>query len=164
MAKKTRNFKRPTLGDVIEIPLSGARRAYAQLTHDHREPPTWGQLLRVLPGVFDAPIRDVGELISQPERFYTFFPVGSAVRQGLVRIVANEEIPDRCRPFPLFKACNRNLGTGRPTTWFLWDGQTTTEIGVKLPRKYHHLPMKQLINLPLLVERIEIGWSPRDEV
>ena len=164
MAKKQRTFKRLALGDVIEIPLSMNRYAYAQFTHTHRDPPVWGQLLRVLPGIFDSPLEIVQELAQRPERFYVFFPAGAAVRRGLVRIVASEEIPEKCRRFPLFKACSRNGGTGLPTCWFLWDGKKTLEIGKHLPQKYHDLPMKQLINLPLLVERIENGWSPRDEV
>src|SRR6476660_4180124 len=127
MAKRQRSYERLVLGDVIEIPVPGDRFAYAQFTHNYRDPPVWGPLIRVLPGVFDSPLEDLQEHVQQVERFYVFFPVGSAVRQGLVRILANAQIPTRCRKFPLFKVCNRNLGTGRPTRWFLWDGKRLSD-------------------------------------
>lgn len=104
--KTSRTFKRLMLGDVIEIPLSRKRLAYAQYTHYHRDPPVFGHLIRVLPKIFRKRPDSFADLVQQQERFYTFFPAGPAVHRGWVTIVAHEEIPERCRPFPLFKHTN----------------------------------------------------------
>jgi hypothetical protein len=159
---KGRNFKRLVLGDVIEIPLSRRRFAYALFVYYYREPPGWGHLIRVLPGVFAKRPDSFAELVIQPELFSTFFMAAPAVNDGDVTIVANEEIPEQCRELPLFKACNRKFETG-VKTWFLWDGKETKMIG-RLPPEYYDLPMRILMSSKGLVDRIKSGWRPRDEV
>jgi hypothetical protein len=46
MPKRASERVRPQLGDVIEIETSQGL-AYAQYTHEHREPPRYGSLLRI---------------------------------------------------------------------------------------------------------------------
>jgi hypothetical protein len=161
LKKSRRNFKRIILGDLIEIPLSQGRLAYAQFVYNNREPPGFGHVVRVLPGIFDRRPENLGRLVQQSERFVTYFPAQAAVRLGMVTNVANEEIPERCRTLPLFRACNRNFKTGEKT-WYLCDGKDT-RLG-KLPQKYYDLPIERLVSFDTLVEQIESGWSPRDEV
>ena len=162
--KRPRSFKRLMLGDVIEIPLSGKRLAYAQYTHYHRDPPVFGHLIRVLPGLFRKRPDSFAELVQHQERFYAFFPAGPAVHRGWVRIVGHEEIPERCRPFPLFKHTNVIARPLRPQYWErLWDGKRDIPIDELRPDQYD-LPILQIIPFDVLVERIESGWSPRDEV
>src|SRR6266568_3845004 len=104
-AKKTkRTFKRLMLGDVLEIPLSDGRFAYAQYVYYYRLPPVWGHLIRVLPGIFKSRPEDLGDLVLQLERFCAFFPAGAAVSRGMVKIVSQEVIPEGSRKLPLFKA------------------------------------------------------------
>lgn len=161
--KTSRTFKRLMLGDVIEIPLSRKSLAYAQYTHYHRDPPVFGHLIRVLPGIFRKRPESFADLVQQQERFYTFFPAGPAVHRGWVTIVAHEEIPERCRAFPVFKSTNA-LGPTRDTNWFIWDGKSHAVKVDKLTSDQFDLPIKEIIPLDVLVERIESGWSPRDEV
>jgi hypothetical protein len=104
----------------------------------------------------------VRELVNESERFYTFFPAGAAVSRGMVKIVSNEDIPEGSRKLPLFKACNRNFKTGKKT-WFIWDGKNDREVG-ELSAEQYDLPLCQIISFDVLVERIDSGWSPRDEV
>jgi hypothetical protein len=151
--RPARNYKRLMLGDVFEIP---------QYVNYHRNPPVWGHVIRVLPGVFRKRPEDFQELVRQPERFYAFFPAGPAVSRGYVRVVAHEEIPERCRNFPLFKATNA-VGPASTKNWFLWDGEKEVKVDELLPEHYD-LPLKEIIPFDVLVERIESGWSPRDEV
>jgi hypothetical protein len=161
--KKGRNYKRLVLGDVIEIPLSTGRFAYAQYTYNYVKPPGWGKLFRVLPGIFKSRPEDLPELVRQGERFYAFCPLAPAVTQGWVTIVCNEKIPKQCRGLPVFKACNRNFATGKKT-WFIWDGKRAAVKVGSLSPEHYDLPLKQVISYGLLLERIESGWSPRDEV
>ena len=160
--KSKRNYKRLVLGDVIEIPLSRRRFAYAQYTYYHRAPPVWGHLIRVLPRVFASRPENLKELVQKRERFYAFFPAGAAVSRGWVTIVSQEEIPVGSRKLPLFKACNQNFHTGKKT-WYLCDGKRERRVGVLL-KEHYDLPLQEIISFDLLVERIETGWSPRDEV
>jgi hypothetical protein len=157
-----RNFQRLMLGDVIEIPLSKRRVAYAQFVYNYNKPPVWGNLIRVLPGIYKTRPENFTELVRDKERFYTFFPAGVAVTRHLIEIVANEEIPRRCRTLPLFKANNRDFG-GAKDIWWLWDGKSEWKVQ-PLPRKYYDLPIQESVTLGVLIDRIKKGWSPRDEV
>jgi hypothetical protein len=164
MTRKSRGrkHKRLVLGDVIEIPLSKRRFAYAQFVFYYRDPPGWGHLVRVLPGVFTKRPESFADLVKEQELFSTFFMAAPAVNNGDVTIVGNEEIPERCRQLPLFKDYNENYETGIKT-WFLWDGKETRMIG-RLPTEYYDLPDRILMSLKGLVDRIKAGWRPRDEV
>jgi hypothetical protein len=154
--------KRIKFGDIVEI-ATPAGFAYAQYTHRHDRPPRFGALIRVLPGLFSERPKDFKELVNQKERFYVFFPVTIAVSRGIVQVVGHEEIPERCKPFPLFKAGNRSPITGKVETWWLWDGERGWRIGNLKPEHYD-LPMKEIVNDTMLVHLIVSGWSSRDEV
>jgi len=155
------NRKRIKLGDIVEI-VTPNGLAYAQYTHKHDLPPRWGALIKVLPGLFTKRPKDFKELVMQQERFYVFFPLGPAVYRDIVRIVGHEEIPERCRPFPLFKATN-NLRTDKVKTWWLWDGVKSWRVG-QLQPEHFNLPIKQIVNDTMLVYLITNDWTPRDEV
>src|SRR5438067_152103 len=121
MAKTSR--KRPRPGDVIEI-RTPVGFGYAQFTHKHTAPPKFGALLRVLPGVFETPPEDFATLVQQRERFWVFFPVGAACNRGIVRVVAEEQVPLWAYRFPKFIAGNRDR-SGNVRVWVAWDGETT---------------------------------------
>jgi hypothetical protein len=100
--------------------------------------------------------------VKEQELFSAFLIAAPSVNAGEVQIVANEEIPERCRKLPLFKACNTNFETG-VKTWFLWDGERYVKVG-RLAPVHYDLPMTTLMPLNRLVDRIKSGWRPRDEV
>jgi hypothetical protein len=159
---KGRKFKRLVLGDVIEIPLSKRRFAYAQFAYYHNDPPCFGHLIRVLPGIFTKRLDSFADLVKEQELFATFFMAAPAVNAGKVEIVVNEDISERYRQLPLFKACNVNYETG-VKTWFLWDGKKYTKIG-RLAPEHCDLPMLELLPTNVLIDYIKSGWRPRDEV
>lgn len=154
--------KRPQIGDIVEIKTPKGL-AYAQYTHKHDEPPKYGALIRVLPGLYKSRPSEFSELVQQTERFFVFFPLGAAVARGIVTIVAHEEVPKRCRPFPLFRDGVKNPATGRVETWWLWDGEREWKVGDLKPEQYN-LPIRAVWNDTLLIQRIVEGWSPVDEV
>ena len=47
------NRKRPRIGDVFEIETPKGL-AYAQFTYNYKEPPVYGVLIRVLPGLYES--------------------------------------------------------------------------------------------------------------
>jgi len=154
--------RRLILGDVIEIPLSNGNLAYAQFVYNHKEKPVWGHLIRVLPGVFRTRPADFKELVKKEERFCAFFPAGAAVRRGVVKIASSEKIPQGKENLPLFRATN-DLSKRGNKRWWLWDGKNSREIGV-LTSEQSDFPLKEIVSLDVLVERIEKGWTPREEV
>src|SRR5205085_10467885 len=94
---------RPRLGDVIEIETPKGL-AYAQYTHEHRDPPRYGSLLRILPGIYSQRPSDFAALVAEEERFSVFFPLGAALRRRIVfRIVADEAIPAGKSGFSTFR-------------------------------------------------------------
>lgn len=150
--------KRPRLGDVIEI---GTPEGFAYAQYSHKTP-SYGPLIRVLPGLFASRPSAFGELVEQPERFLVFFPLGPACNRGMVQVVAEEPIPPAAQAFPLFR---RGLADreGQVKQWFLWDGDRDSPIEELTPDLLK-LPIHLGIwNASLLVERIASGWIPSDE-
>jgi len=144
--------KRPRPGDVIEI-STPAGLAYAQYTHKHEAPPRYGALIRVLPGIFESRPSTFASLVQERERFWVFFPVGPACHRGMVRVVAEEQLPLWAYRFPTFRS-------GRSGLWFLWDGETEKQVE-QLSEVERSLPWKNGIwNLAMLVTRIASGWMP----
>jgi hypothetical protein len=151
--------KRPRIGDVFEIPLTHGY-GYGQFVLNHREKPVYGPLIRVFEGVFCARPSDLVALANQREQFLTFFPLGAAVARGIVTIVCAAPIPDRLSQFPLFKVYGGiNHETRKATSWYLWDGNQTWRVD-QLTAEQRPLPVKEIINDTLLIERIETGWRP----
>jgi hypothetical protein len=156
------NRKRPQTGDVVEIETPEGL-AYAQYTYNYKDPPVWGALIRLLPGLFESRPADFSELVREKERFFVFFPLGAACNRGIVTIVAHEEIPEWARGVPLMRAAGWRDESGRVLDWWLWDGKEDRHID-KVPKKYRDLSLRELWNDALLIERIASGWRPADEV
>jgi hypothetical protein len=158
--KIARKFKRPVLGDIFEVRWRGGR-GYGHYVKRYSDPPVWGSLIRVLPGTFKTRPANFDDLVAQREQFVTFFPLGAAVARGLVKIVDHQPVPERFKEWPLFRACNRNAETGHKT-WFLWDGEREWKVGDLKPEQYS-LPLREVITLGILRERMKASWSPKDE-
>ena len=148
---------RPQIGDVIEV-RTPRGFAYAQYTHEHRDPPRMGSLLRVLPGVFDQR-PELGSLVAGEERFSVFFPLHTALSRGIFRIVANEPVPPSKQPFPIFRSRARpEIPAGR---WFYWDGKREwPESRWRSRPLWRPRALNEIWNDKLLVERISSGWAP----
>jgi len=151
---------RPRIGDVIEI-STPAGFAYAQYTHKHEKPPRYGALLRVLPGLYASCLKEFGSLVQQKERFLVFFPLGAACNRKLVRVVAEEPIPEWACPFPVFRQGNADAN-GHVRIWFLWDGEREWRVGTLSEEQRKFPVMPGVWNNTLLVERIAEGWQPRE--
>jgi len=145
---KATTRKRPKIGDVVEI-ATPQGLAYFQFTHKH---PQYGALIRVLPGVYNTRPADLPALVQKPERFVAFFPLGAACNRNICQIVAEANIPEASRTFPLFKAGVKN-SAGVVECWWLWDGEKEWRIG-SLKSEHRDLPVRGVWNDTLLIERI----------
>ena len=151
----TKPRTRPRVGDIVEI-RTNAGTAWAQYTHQH---PTFGAVLRV----FKPDSRqydDLDRLARSPVQFTALFPLGAACRQGIARILGPALLPPDATKFPLFRAGTPDPRTGQVgENWWLWDGEREWRIGALGP-EHRNLPVRELINDTLLVERATTGWTP----
>ena len=150
---------RPTIGDIVEIPTPKGL-AYAQYTHfDQRD----GQLIRVLPGLFQQRPDSFTQIVEAEERFYVFFALNAAVRQGIVRIVGREPVPPRAERFPLMRMRGIPYPSGGHSGWWLRDEHREWPVG-NLTQEQRRLSIAQVPSYPVLAEMIAEGWQPSDDV
>ena len=145
--------KRIKIGDVFEI-RTAKGLAYGQYTHKHHVFPS---LVRILPGLFPSRPEDLAEIVGRKELFVVFFPLQSAINQSIFQIVGNFQVPESAQRFPVFRAGAPDP-TGKVQVWWLWDGQKEWKVG-QLTEEQRGLPIRNIWNDTLLVERIEEGWS-----
>lgn len=142
---------------MLEIPTRRGY-AYAQFTHVNQK---MGELIRVLPGFFKEPVKDIEQIVNQKERFFVFFPVAAAVSRGIFRVAAHAEVPDRCRAFPTFRGAGLRDARGE-ITWWLWDGAEEVRVP-RLSEEMKRLPIMGIVNDAMLVHMIETEWLPEKD-
>ena len=150
------------VGDIVEIETPNGL-GYAQYVLKHSEPPQYGELIRVLPGLFASRPDSFADLAREEARFTTFFPLGAACARGIVQIVAAEEVPEHARTLPLMRAAGARLPDGTVNGWWLWDGEREWRVG-ELTAEQWKLPLRAVWNDTLLIERIARGWSQEGAV
>ena len=106
------------IGDVIELDTA-VGLAYGQVTH---RVPLYGTLIRVLSRVAHERPISLPDLVQGPERFWVFFPVGAALKRGLVRKIGNASVPEASKAFPLLRKRGALGADGKVAEWWLWDG------------------------------------------
>jgi hypothetical protein len=123
------------VGDIIEF-ATPRGLAYAQYTHRDASTLRLGQLIRVLPGLYQVPVDDLTSLTNQHELFFAFYLVDVAVARGLVRRVGNAPIPAGAKEFPLMRAPGPKFdkATKRVLEWWVWDGQREYRVGPLTPQ------------------------------
>ena len=126
--------KKINLGDIIEIPTKDGL-GYAQYTHRHEE---YGELIRILDGVFQSRPSDFTDMVKRKYRFVTFFPLSVAVE---------------AKAFPLLRAGNP-LKDGKVDNWWLWDGSKSCRVG-KLSAEQYKFPIQEFVDVAALVHIIE---------
>lgn len=147
------------VGDVLEIRTKKGF-AYAQCTH--REA-FHGPLIRVVPGFHKKPLADLDDIANIKESYYIFLFWGKhLVDHRKIYKIGRAAVPDRCKPFPLFKAGNADPKTRKVATWWLWDGKKEWRVG-KLTKRQKELPICETLNYIALIDCIVDGWHPRDD-
>lgn len=143
---------------MFEVPTSRGL-AYAQLSHRNK---LMGALVRILPGLHRERPSDLSELARQPTAYFTFFPLEAAVRGKQVTRLGRVDVPPHAQAFPLFRAAGQiEPGTGKVLDWWLWDGEREWRIG-QLTHEQRDLPLREVVMPPMLIERLELGWTPRN--
>jgi len=121
-----------------------------------------GELIRILPGTYEERPSTLCCLVLQREVFFTFFPVSSALKSGIIRRVATIPTPPTVRNPPLMRSPGRiNTLTRRVESWWLWDGVKAWCVD-DLTDEQKQYSLKSICNDTLLIERIKHGWRPTD--
>jgi len=149
--------RRPRLGSIIEIRAADGLH-YAQVTHNHREPPVWGWLVRVFVGSHTHRPKSFDSIAAGPVQFSTFYPVGSAANAGLVEIVGDAPVSAENGKFPIFKSGVENPVTGQVDIWYLWDGNREWRVG-QLSEEMLGYPILEITTGDLLHRRVEANWT-----
>lgn len=148
---------RPVRGDVFEISTPHGK-AYLQYVNYDAD---MGEFIRILPGTYQEQ-PSIDTLMAQAERFATFFPLGAALRRGIVRWVAKADWPPEHDRFPTLRSPGYvNPSTGKIENWWLWDGAKSWRVD-SLTEAERRLSLKSIMNDTLLIERIVSGWQPSD--
>lgn len=155
----TTRRKRARPGDILEVRTSRGL-AYVHYTGRH---PEYGDAIRVLPGFFATRPAEFTDLGSNPDAYFTFYPAGAAVSQGLVEIVAGHAVPQG-RVFPTVHrregASNRD---GRVLAWLICEGTKETLVR-ELSEEQRHLPIAAIWNHEALVYYLTQEWRPEQDI
>lgn len=146
-------------GDILAIPTR-CGVALAQVTHQHRDPPKLGDLIRVFPGFYDRSA-NLKEIVVLDEQFQTFVNAASLITHGFAEVIGTEEIPSEKQAFPVFR-----MSAGIPEgadNWWLWDGTREWKVG-RLSEDQKQMPIASTWTGPYLIDRICEGWSHVREV
>ena len=145
------------IGDIVELKTSKGFM-YGIYTHEHKD---YLSLVRFFNHYFSEAPDSIEMLAESDVRFSFFYPLKRAVKEGLVDIVGNIEVPDLLKPFPIFRAGIVNPRDKNDIHWWLWDGEKEQKIGKLSPgqRKY---PIRGVMSHAGLIEELETNNSQED--
>ena len=150
--------KKIQIGDVVEIPTTKGL-TYAQYSHNNE---LCGELLRILPGLFNKRPVNLEEVVSQTEIFSIFFPLRVAIKRKIFEVATNLPVPHFAIKFPLFRCGAVDPTSGKVRTWWLWDGEREWKVG-DITQEQRKLSLREIWNDTLLIEKIESGWNPSND-
>ena len=147
--------RKPKLGDVFEIPLSGDRRGYGQFVYyDEKK----GPIIQVYRLISEGNL-PIDEIIQSGPMFPPVITgLFAAIRQNLWKVIGNRPVDDFV--YQPFVSTMYNGKTGKAGKWFLWDGEEYLEIGEKLPDSLKNQEFLVVWSPFDIVNRIETGEIP----
>jgi hypothetical protein len=148
---------RPRIGSIIEIRAADGLH-YAQVTHNHRDPPVWGWLIRVFAGSHSRRPESFDDIAAGPVQFSAFYQVGSAADAEVINIVGDAPVSSENSRFPVFRDGIENPETGEVSIWYLWDGAHEWRVG-SLADEMLEYPFREIVTGDLLHRRIEANWT-----
>jgi Regulator of ribonuclease activity B len=155
----TTRRKRARPGDVLEVRTP---RGLAYVHYSARDP-EYGDAIRVLPGFFTTRPADFTVLVSSPEAYFTFYPVGAAVSQGLVEVAARIPVP----PGQGLPTVYRRAGARRPEggvlAWIICEGKKETLVW-ELSEEQRYLPIARVWMHDTLISYLTEEWRPEHDM
>jgi hypothetical protein len=96
--------RRPKIGDLFEVRTA---KGLGYIQYGHREgggPLSKGALIRAIRGLHSQRPTDLEKLAAQPTLFWAYYPLGSALNQGLVVDLGPFLIPTEAAQFPILRS------------------------------------------------------------
>lgn len=150
---KPRKHAALKLGDIMEIPLVGGLKAFAQYVFRDEQ---YGLLIRV----FDLKSKDVPSLERILASGLMFPPIYTipqvAVRDGRWRVIGNNKVEGFS--YPVFKHGHPDRD-GKVSFWSLFDGKQFIKVGA-LPPGAEKFEVLVIWGLDAVEQRIETGANP----
>jgi hypothetical protein len=155
---KNQHRKRAKPGDLLELSTAHGLAYVHFIGRNH----DYGDGIYVYPYWYASRPRDL-QFVCKSDGYLTFYPVQSAVRQGLVEIVGSAPLPsdDNVRTLVLRR---RGFTTpeGQVLAWIIErDGNETLKR--ELTDEERKLPIASIWNHEYLIEMIASGWRPEQE-
>jgi hypothetical protein len=166
--KKTgasKKIAKPQIGDLVEIGTP-AGLAYVQYTHDAG---TSGQIVRVLPGLYESRPTDLAGLVRQKELYFIFYPMEYPLRKELAKIVANEPVPEWAVSHPMMRLpVGRDYDLGRVLKWRIVSAANQLTVPellrapllTELTAEQEKLSIRVIAPHAALVKDLARGWTP----
>jgi len=143
------------VGDVFEI-VTPKGKAYIQYILNNA---TIGELIRVLPGVYDKQPHNLADIVDKKEEYFVHFPIKAANKQKIIELIGNFELPHQLEIPKQFRTLKKDRD-GNLIGWQIVDYDTWQREPVcKLSAQQQKLSPWGTWNDTLLVERISQGWS-----
>ncbi len=151
-------------GDIFEAKTPSGL-AYFQYTHDGAD---MGQLVRVLPGLFDNRPNGFGELAEQKELYLVFYSLNSALRNDQVEFVSHQPVPEWARPYPMMRWAGARDASGKTVAWKIFSASSrlTLEEHEQTPVIHNLTPQQERLSIhhlwahPVMIKELARGWTP----
>ena len=149
-------------GDVFELAVSDGFACLQVIAKHHSH----GWAVRVVSPIRAEQLVDAEADACGPDLYVVFLgDLAVSERESRLRYMGNAPVPDSYGgKIPTFRANVSYLPDGRhsPDHWWLDDGITVRRIE-KLSADEQHFPLREIIPLTVLKDRIERGWDPEWE-
>jgi len=155
------------VGDICEV-RTPAGLAYIQFTHEHEY---MGELVRVLPGLYESRPGDFSVLARQKELYFVFTPLRYSIRSKNIEIVSHDNVPEWAKPYPLMRLSWGTDRDGKTLRWKIADASVQWTIAdhqripvvTELTPEQQKLSIHTLLPHAALVKRLAQGWTPERE-
>lgn len=142
-------------GTVVEMPVDD-RFGYMLCTHRH---PDYLDLMRVFRGLHDVRPSDLQTLVEGEVQFTCFAPLRRVIEDGYGTAVGIVDIPERLKPFPIFRAGMVDATSKKVAVWWLWDGEKEWRVGDLEPSQLA-LPIRGVYGAEVIQQYLREGWTP----
>jgi hypothetical protein len=148
-------MKRIKLGDVFEIEITQGK-AYFQYVFNNE---MIGELIRVLPGIFETQFNDLPQLVNGETEYFIHFPVKAACKQKIIKFVGNYDLPNSLSIPNYFRDDKRDRD-GNLIGWQIVNYETwKRETVYQLTEEQKKLSPWGTWNDTFLIDRISEKWT-----
>jgi hypothetical protein len=156
--------KRARVGDIVEI-STPAGFGYVQYTH---EGGSNGELVRVLPGLYENSVSDFAVLARQKELYFIFYILNFALRAGEAEVVSNQPIPSWAITPPRMRHAATVDDFGRIIRWRIVSAASKltpaelirTPLITELTSDQKELSIREIWPHKVMVRELARGWTP----